>query len=580
MKSSLLLAFVALLALPACLDPIVGTQCARGYSPCGHICARAGTCAIQAGDASSEGALDGGEDAIETDADQDAMELDSAADSEPAADGNDVDAGADDALATDAGLTDDAEPTDALAPELDAEPADAEPDGPGNATDDAQGSSPDSDDDVLAVAIDDALAPDDAPTSDDAGVDPDVGIDDVPAMGDAANDVPTGDATLATDGATGDSRLLCVGCADAVEAGEAGETGDGGDAGEAGEVGDAVSDGADAVDGGAVDDAGADGGAISDAAETGADGPEPDAAPLVCASGWGVCDGQCVDLTTAQNCGACSNMCTSGYCKSDGSCLGCATDEVGCAGVCVNLASDPDNCSACGTPCGSGLCSNSQCETANTGRVIVIGHDYLVNRNRTAMNRILGNAVFLWPLSPVNVLVYKGAANATAIAGANAAITQVAAGRAVNFAELTDVDHLATSLSDLQANVFLIYGQEGATSDTALQQLGTKWATAMQNFANNGGTVIVLDGYYGSNNSGTIQIINTASLFSIQRDVSVNNLLCSVVARGDALASGLTPGYRCEVNSVKFTTTEPLSSVTSVVASGGGPVVIYKLSPF
>jgi hypothetical protein len=40
------LALLALLVLPACLDPIVSTQCATGYSPCHGVCVAAGTCAV------------------------------------------------------------------------------------------------------------------------------------------------------------------------------------------------------------------------------------------------------------------------------------------------------------------------------------------------------------------------------------------------------------------------------------------------------------------------------------------------------------------------------------------------------
>jgi len=47
MRVRLVLAAAALLALPACLDPIVGTQCAKGYSPCGSKCVLAGSCILR-----------------------------------------------------------------------------------------------------------------------------------------------------------------------------------------------------------------------------------------------------------------------------------------------------------------------------------------------------------------------------------------------------------------------------------------------------------------------------------------------------------------------------------------------------
>ena len=115
------------------------------------------------------------------------------------------------------------------------------------------------------------------------------------------------------------------------------------------------------------------------------------------------------------------------------------------------------------------------------------------------MNRILGNAVFLWPINPVRLLTYKLAANPRAITGADGAIAQVALaqGRQVQRTDLVDGD-VATQLA--AADVFLIYGQELA-SDTTLNQLGQDWASAMSAFVNRGGTVIVLDGLYRRHSS-------------------------------------------------------------------------------
>ena len=246
----------------------------------------------------------------------------------------------------------------------------------------------------------------------------------------------------------------------------------------------------------------------------------------------------------------------------------CAEEESVCGQQCTNTAADPDNCGGCGVPCASGLCSNSQCEIAGTGRVIVIGHDYL--KNRPVMNRILGNAVFLWPINPVRLLAYQGAANPTAIAGADAAIDQVtlATGRQVERTDATAAD-VATQLA--ATDVFLIYGQEQA-SDATLTQLGQDWADAMSTFVNRGGTMIVLDAFYPAN-AGTVQILSQSGLFDVQRNSSATDSVCAVAARGDALASGLPRTYRCEQNSVSFTTTEVGAAVTSVVESGTSVVI-------
>ncbi len=503
MRARLLFAVVALLAVPACLDSIVGTQCATGYSPCGGKCVAAGTCGIgDAGEAADSADVmlpDGGlgEPGIAEDAE--------AAETGPAVD---VPAAAD-AVQNEVGVS--REDAPALVGLGDAAIPNVDPDGS-----------------VPSADVDDTLVAD---------------VDNTPVASD------TGVSLVGDDASTGDvpavdSSLLCVGCLDAM---------------------DAAADGPVALlaDGSVADDASGD--------ATEADAGWDDAGPLQCAEPLVNCNEECVDLTSDyENCGGCANICTSGVCLG-GTCLVCSSEETVCGQQCINIASDPDNCGGCGVPCSNGLCSNSQCEARGTGRVIVIGHDYL--RNRPAMNRILGNAVFLWPNNPVRLLTYQGAANPTAIAGANGAIAQVATatGRLVQRTDVAAAD-VATQLA--ATDVFLIYGQEQA-SDATLNQLGQDWASAMTTFTNLGGTVILLDGLYAAN-AGGVQILSQAGLFNIQHNVSRTNAVCTVVSPGDALASGLPKTYRCEQNSVNFTTTEVGPAVTSVVESGT-PVVVDKV---
>jgi hypothetical protein len=529
MRVHLVLAVAGLLALPACLDPIVGTQCARGYAPCGGKCVRAGSCAsLDAGEEADGGdvtLLDGSPGEPEFDADAQAGETGVAADGEPATDGDENEVGGNQADAPsngEAGLGDAGEGQgDGSVPPVGA-------DAPESMTGDAGASNPNGDDSGAAAEVDGA------PWADAAGMGSDLG----------------GDGAATSDAGKGDFHLPCVVCADAGVDDETGAL---------------------LEDGGATDDANSEDAAPSDASGTQADGAWDDAGPLQCLEPMAICNGECVDLMSDyENCGSCNTICTSNVCIS-GTCLFCALEETVCGQQCINIASDPDNCGGCGVPCASGLCSNSHCEAGGTGRVIVIGHDYL--RNRPAMNRILGNAVFLWPTNPVRLLAYRGVANPTAVAGADGAIAQVAlaTGRQVQLTEVADVD-VATQLA--ANDVFLVYGQEQAI-DATLNQLGQDWASAMSTFLSRGGTVIVLDGFY-SVNAGTVQILSQAGLFSIERNVSVTNAVCTVAARGDALASGLPRTYRCEQNSVDFTTTEVGPAITSVVKSGT-PVVIHKV---
>ena len=486
MRARLVLAVTALLAVPACFDPIVGTQCATGYSPCGGKCVAAGTCGIDAGeqaDSAEAAVFDSSLRGPETGADAEAAETSPAADAPSAVDA----------------------PQTEVSVSLEDAPA--------------------------LVGLDDAAV---------ANVDPDASlpaadVGNTPAPSDTGV-VLVGDDASTVDAPIFDAALVCVSCLDAL---------------------DAVAEGASVGDDGAAD------------SET--DAGWDDAGPLQCADPLAICDDECVDLTSDyENCGSCNNICTSSVCLA-GTCLVCSSEETVCGQQCINTASDPDNCGGCSSPCSSGLCSNSLCEASGTGRVIVIGHDYL--KNRPAMNRILGNAVFLWPVNPVRLLTYQGAANPTAIAGAIAAIAQVAAatGRQVQRTDVSAADvpaHLAAT------DVFMIYGQEQA-SDATLNQLGQDWASALTTFINLGGTVIVLDALYAGNTGG-VQILSQAALFDIHHDVSTTNAVCTVVSPGDALASGLPKTYRCEQNSVSFTTSEVGPAVTSVVASGA-PVVVDKV---
>ncbi|MBN9162503.1 MAG: hypothetical protein J0I07_16190 [Myxococcales bacterium] len=103
---------------------------------------------------------------------------------------------------------------------------------------------------------------------------------------------------------------------------------------------------------------------------------------VLCKQGYGDCNGEradgCeVDISTAENCGACGNvcpanqqcrvnaetrlhecMCPSGLTYCQDSCLGSL-----CVGRCIDLTSDLANCGACGASCGSNSrCSYGACE--------------------------------------------------------------------------------------------------------------------------------------------------------------------------------------------------------------------------
>jgi hypothetical protein len=536
-RTAPVLVVLALLALPACLDPIVGGECKPGFSPCHGACLPAGVC--QTLDASSEAStgIDGA-GGTELDAgDLDADEIDA----DGVADGGGM---ADEAGATSEAGAMDASPVDGNDRETgrdDGDTARRRDDG-GTGRDVRDG------DDVADVPLRDDRPRDGTPilAVDDAGL----------------------DGNTDAEGLDGD----CLACLDGERATDADPV-DGGAGNDPGGSDDAAGNGSsgDAPDAGAVNDGDA---AIDDAGngDLGQDDSGPDG-PLVCTEPLLICNDTCVDPSLdPENCGDCNNICATGVCLS-GTCLLCGPDESVCEQRCLNLSTDPDNCGACGVPCPSGLCSNGRCEAAGTGRAIVIGHDY--TKNRSAMNRILGNAVFLWPVNPVRLLAYPGDADPVAIGGANSAIQQVATatGRQPSVTIAGSSAEVPAALA--ATDVFLIYGQTQA-SDSTLARLGQDWKAAMTTFVQTGGTVIVLDASYAANR-GTVQILSQAGLFDIVRGNSITGDVCSVIARGDALATGLLRTYRCEVNSANFTINDTATTITPVVADGVATVVVHKI---
>jgi hypothetical protein len=248
--------------------------------------------------------------------------------------------------------------------------------------------------------------------------------------------------------------------------------------------------------------------------------------------------------------------------------LMCAGPLVPCEGVCIPVDNDADNCGSCGNRCGSGICTVGVCEAQGAGHLVLIGHDYTVNRS--GYNNLVGNAVLLTNSSPAAVLVYEGAATAAAISGTDQAINQVSTSRSRPWTRTT------VSASDLPTRLaaydtLVIYAQRGR-ADADLMQLGQDWAMALGDFLTNGGTVVVLDGV-SPNNAGTYQILTSAGLSAVTAQTAVTGENLSVVSPGDAVAVRVPRTYRAETTSVSFTTMEGIQIVR---AMSGAPVVLHR----
>ena len=80
-----------------------------------------------------------------------------------------------------------------------------------------------------------------------------------------------------------------------------------------------------------------------------------------CPTGRTTCGGQCVPLTTNQNCGSCGNACSGGKTCQSGVCA-CPQGQSECGGVCRDLTTDVAHCGLCGKACAQGAsCVGGQC---------------------------------------------------------------------------------------------------------------------------------------------------------------------------------------------------------------------------
>ncbi len=99
-----------------------------------------------------------------------------------------------------------------------------------------------------------------------------------------------------------------------------------------------------------------------------AEGSVPSGTGCVCADGFRLCAGACLDVRAdPHNCGACGNDCAAMDCV-DAVCA-CAAGHTLCGRACVDLMRDPMNCGRCGTTCptlpnSAPACTEGQCAEA------------------------------------------------------------------------------------------------------------------------------------------------------------------------------------------------------------------------
>lgn len=509
----------ALLWLVGCLDPLVSSPCGEGQSPCGGGCKATGACALDGGlDAEH---IDWGAGEAGTSSPLDTAPFDLAEGLDEGSEGMRAPIDADDGEAlpgVDVGRASD-RPSDPIADRASADRKDvAGRDVRGADASDARRS--DAADAAVPTKRDaPLLAPEDAKDGEDRH------RNDAP-------DVPD-DAPLLEPEVRADAEDVTSAC---------GDCGVGSDARDAPDTS----------------------GLRSDVAGS---EPGPESQPA-CPGQQVKCGGVCVDLQSSQaNCGLCGYACSGVPCIA-GQCQTCPNGRTLCDNQCIDTSTDPAHCGACNQNCASGACRFGVCKASTAGHIVVIGHDF--RTSNVAMNRILGNAIFLPASGDVNVVEYLGVATNASVSNSHVAITQVSNTinrRAVFFSDFTfSADALATQLRS--ADVFLIQSQTVAT-DTILVELAQSWASVLSTFVHTGGIIVALDGSYPINN-GTSQILAQAGLMKVSAVSAVNNDTCSVITATDPVAASVPASYSCLQASAVFS-----GDGVHVVEDLGRPVVLH-----
>jgi hypothetical protein len=326
-------------------------------------------------------------------------------------------------------------------------------------------------------------------------------------------------------------------------------------------------------------DAGSDTGTPPPEAGPGDAGPaddggfEPDTGLPGCSVGFQDCDGVCANPSTdPQHCGACGVACTDGMFCSAGSCApACETELTQCGALCVDAQRDPDNCGDCTRRCTSGICELGGCADAIAGQAVVIGHDF--SNANLAMQRLLGNAVFLGLGAPVRVLVYSGDAAPASRQGVEAAIDVVKAETGRDWQRIDAIEALVP-LQLSAADVLLIHAQVEASNST-LRKLGEQWGNALAQFVTRGGVVILVEAPSERNN-GTFQVLEPARIFTARSREEIEAHALTVQTPGLGVAVRVPDRYVGLSHTVHFNAvTSPGTRV--VTDRDNQPVVVQRV---
>lgn len=244
--------------------------------------------------------------------------------------------------------------------------------------------------------------------------------------------------------------------------------------------------------------------------------------------------------------------------------LVCPAPTTACGDSCVSLDDDPYNCGHCGRECQSGICSSGVCLGDVPGHIIVIGHDYVASD--AAMDRVIGNAISVgWipgALGTAGNFVRVGwwRGTATQLGFSSAATRGLAQkGQAMQLVELSAID--TASVASIDTIVIAPQVGDGDAAEAA----GAAAASTLATFLVASHDVVVVETVAGVG----YRYLHGAGLADLAAPVDASTSQVSVIAPGDAVATGVISPYLAKAGSVGYA-----GAAHAVVTDSAGDAIV------
>jgi hypothetical protein len=265
----------------------------------------------------------------------------------------------------------------------------------------------------------------------------------------------------------------------------------------------------------------------------------------------------------------------------------CDPPLVECQGRCMldpdDFLSDPQHCGECGNDCPSDICQNGECVGARYGNVALICSDFNSATSNSSPTTLLGNAVFMPAVNPVNVLAYTRGAAAAAVNRVNQVITWAgdARGREAAITNATTVSAVTSNLNIEDYQVLLIHDlDEAGSGDPAGAATAWENANVLTSFARAGGVIVVLDG--GDGTAEMHELITIGNLLDVrgQTEIVMGDFVWNQapfdVLGSNVLSPFLGTSHTCTFDTDVANDNETIFVLTDDEA-GGAPVAIHRV---